>query len=87
MPKPTGMGMPAIGMGDILNIKDRLKKVQPQKEPEKKEPKQYTDHNELQAKFNFFKNKEREGKLKCFIIYCKMFYVSFKVLIQHNITA
>ncbi|XP_076104100.1 uncharacterized protein LOC143072862 isoform X5 [Mytilus galloprovincialis] len=60
VPKPTGMGMPAIGMGDILNIKDRLKKVQPQKEPEKKEPKQYTDHNELQAKFNFFKNKERE---------------------------
>ncbi|VDI42610.1 Hypothetical predicted protein [Mytilus galloprovincialis] len=60
VPKPAGMGMPAIGMGDILNIKDRLKKVQPQKEPEKKEPKQYTDHNELQAKFNFFKNKERE---------------------------
>ncbi|XP_052101456.1 B-cell linker protein-like isoform X4 [Mytilus californianus] len=61
VPKPTGMGMPAIGMGDILNIKDRLKKVSvPQKEPEKKEPKQYTDHNELQAKFNFFKNKERE---------------------------
>ncbi|CAC5356009.1 BLNK [Mytilus coruscus] len=61
VPKPAGMGMPAIGMGDILNIKDRLKKVSvPQKEPEKKEPKQYTDHNELQAKFNFFKNKERE---------------------------
>ncbi|XP_063435132.1 B-cell linker protein-like isoform X3 [Mytilus trossulus] len=61
VPKPTGMGMPAIGMGDILNIKDRLKKVTvPQKEPDKKEPKQYTDHNELQAKFNFFKNKERE---------------------------
>ncbi|XP_076104102.1 uncharacterized protein LOC143072862 isoform X6 [Mytilus galloprovincialis] len=64
VPKPTGMGMPAIGMGDILNIKDRLKKVQPQKEPEKKEPKQYTDHNELQAKFNFFKNKEREALAK-----------------------
>ncbi|VDI42607.1 lymphocyte cytosolic protein 2 [Mytilus galloprovincialis] len=64
VPKPAGMGMPAIGMGDILNIKDRLKKVQPQKEPEKKEPKQYTDHNELQAKFNFFKNKEREALAK-----------------------
>lgn len=65
VPKPAGMGMPAIGMGDILNIKDRLKKVSvPQKEPEKKEPKQYTDHNELQAKFNFFKNKEREALAK-----------------------
>lgn len=50
-------------MGDIQNIKDRLKKVSVRKsEPEQKEPKVYTDSNELQSKFNFFKQKEQEGE-------------------------
>lgn len=56
-----GVGTPAIAIGDIQNIKDKLKKVSVSKpEPEQKEPKVYTDSNELKAKFSFFKRKEQE---------------------------
>lgn len=49
-------------MGDIQNIKDRLKKVSvPRSEPEQKEPKLYTDSNEMKEKFKFFQQKEQEG--------------------------
>ena len=58
-----GVGTPAIAIGDIQNIKDKLKKVSVSKpEPEQKEPKVYTDSNELKAKFSFFKRKEQEGE-------------------------
>lgn len=78
--KPTGLGgMPAIAMGDIQSIKDRLKKVNVAKAPPPKaEPKTYTDHNELKSKFDFFKNKEKEGMSLEIFLLC--YYLSFALL-------